>query len=200
MALREDLQALTQLWVEGSVLARVFSGASLLLSALSLGSLADAVFQFKGFVAQALDVYRALTATIIEWMRIYFDIEITQMWFDATVVGILCVSSVVRSAVGLGENRFFAFYAAIGIALVVVQAGFLLTVFTSTTFGSSIGTVVGLAITLPSVLLMFAYGSRNHSDFSMACKIACINVVGLYLLVAVVIAIIEGATRPLAST
>lgn len=204
MGLADDFNGLKVLWGNLSPIAKVFLGASFLVTALSIGSLADAIFEFKGFVVGAVTGYRAVVAPIIEWIEVYIRLEISQQLFDLVVSVTLVVVAQDRALfkeVTEGVEIDIPILASFGLSAVVFYLLFLgVVVFMASLTGYVVATVF-FAISWPTVFIVRPFIKRifrrNFSKDDVLDLRAGMYILSIYLFVAVVAAISEGLARPL---
>lgn len=198
MGLADDFNGLKALWGNLSPIAKVFLGASFLLTALSIGSLADAVFEFKGFVVGALAGYRAVVAPIID------KLEISQQVFDLVVAVTLLAAAQDRARYReLTENveidiRIITTFILFAVVFYLLFLG--VVVFVASFTGYVVATVF-FAITWPTVMIVRPFIKRifrpNFSKDDVLDLRAGMYILSIYVFVAVVAAISEGLARPI---
>ena len=76
MGLKDDWNGLIRGWSNFSLATRIFLVVSFFLSCASIASLADSVYQFKGFILTAIEYYRIPVDYIAEIVKELFTIAI----------------------------------------------------------------------------------------------------------------------------
>ena len=98
MTLKADLDELTEYWGRAPWRVKVVLGLSVFLSTSSLASLADAVFQWKGFVLEAIAFYREYVAvpfaTLLGGLS---GLTFTPQWIDSGVLFGIFLGALARS-------------------------------------------------------------------------------------------------------
>lgn len=99
MAIHDDWEELKGLWGKCSAPTRIFLLVSFVVSCLSIASLADHVFAFKGFILAGIEFYRIPINYLIEVVKEKIDFEIPILLFDGIICCVLIVSSIERAGV-----------------------------------------------------------------------------------------------------
>lgn len=97
MSLKDDVSAAANEWGTASWKVRVLLVLGVLLSASSLASLADTVFQWKGFLLRGLEFYRAyVAAPLANLVTSLVGKPLTQVQIDAVVLFALFFGALMR--------------------------------------------------------------------------------------------------------
>lgn len=108
MSIKGDFKEVKQFWPTLSTPAKIFFAVSFTLSCLSITSIADKVFELRGFIRTTVEFYQSNISIIFVDFFLYFDIALAQVKIDAIIFLTLITSALIRA-------HFF--YKAPGIAL-----------------------------------------------------------------------------------
>jgi len=215
MGIRDDLNDLKKSWSSFSPLTKVFFGATFLTSSLSLASIADSVFQLRGFISTAIDFYRSLVeplrALVAEYLRLEFvQVQVDEVIFLTLIVGsYLRAGRVVRMPSQRRDNILMVLVAALVMALVIFH-NHDPDVYLLLNFGFVIAFTwpliypKGLIVFNKAVLIALKKASFGKLDLLEERdalldvrndQIVAINMLAIFLFVAVVAGISEGLTR-----
>ena len=106
---------MVSVWKELSLPSRVVVGMSALFALLSVGSLADAVFEFKGFILTGIAAYNYVVDPIRQVLRTeYFAFDVDMFVLISTTYAALRISvkrrRVIPGRMGLDPPAFFALF------------------------------------------------------------------------------------------
>lgn len=207
MGLQDDWNELKKMWGNCSLATRIFLAVSFFLSCASVSSLADGVFQFRGFLQTAIEFYRIPIDYIVEVLYINWGWFIPPSAADTFVL--ICLFEASRIKVGGGFQKgwlyeiaiitFLAFfimfmeYITYDPTLVISFApGFLVVMSGIFFYLGFVHPVAGQTKRAPAFKkIEIAPGDRRMFRLVLG------NILTILFLVAVVAAISEGLTRPL---
>ena len=187
MGLVDDFKDLPRVWKELNPLGKTITIVGVVLSALSVASIADATFQLKGFIVNAIYVYRQITEPVVIFLSDAFDYRFRQAQLDLIVLGGLSGASFFRAsrlvpitARILGAIMFLLIFVSLGFAFDVQESPFWLTAFLLTP-------------------LAFWLGGRPMKQLSESPEIkrTAMYILIIYLLVGFVAGVSEGVSRPI---
>jgi len=210
MGIQEDFDKLKSLWPTMSVMAKGVMIGSFLLSLLSIGSIADIVFEFKGFIVTAIVFYHKITAPVVQFFSVYFfNIKIPQSVIDVQVLVTTYWLGLARidqwwSIKPLWKRIIYIILTVIVIMLTMILGGSVILIinFMSEEYASL--AIVFFAISIPIMSLLPStplskFPLLNYSSgATRIMRISAYYLLSLYFLVAVLAAISEGLSRPLA--
>lgn len=190
MSIKGDIEELKNTWPLLSPLTKIFLVASLCVSALSVSSIADSIFKFRGFLRVGIDFYREFVAPIFsllfEYLGLVFDAAIIDNFVFVTFIS----ATLIRTAFVYRAGWF-----SISINLFV---WFTYVYLIFQTKPQSLGIVFGfltaivLLAILPSLL-----GNLRKTKTASVYRISVLNIIATMLLVCIVAAISEALTKPL---
>ncbi len=88
MNLYKEIDDLIVLWKKRSTSGKAFLIFAFSLSIMSIGSLADTVFAFKGFIVEGLRFYREVTEPIRQIASSFLELKVTQIYQDLFVLAL----------------------------------------------------------------------------------------------------------------
>ena len=100
MGLKGDIDEAKELWRNASPLMKLVIGVSLFLTVSSVTSLADVVFEWKGFILDALEFYRSWIADPVRRIARAFGLNYTRPEVDGLLVLTLLIGSFARYFAG----------------------------------------------------------------------------------------------------
>jgi hypothetical protein len=83
MDIIEEAKDFKNLWVKRTPTGKIILVVAFSLSAISIGSLADTVFAFKGFIVEAIDFYRSVSEPVRKYLSDILNIKISRLTQDA---------------------------------------------------------------------------------------------------------------------
>lgn len=89
MSIQSEYDALLKFWKKRGFVGRVFLCCGFMCSLLSIVSLGDAVFKFKGVVVYAADLYGQISEIVAGWLNVVFGFHV-----PAEVVGVISASMI----------------------------------------------------------------------------------------------------------
>ncbi len=190
MGLIEDAKSATQIWGTLSPLGKVLLLGGFVTSALSVGSLADATFKYRGFLSVGIEFYRTVANLPFDVPRLWFDLELPQPQVDAICMGTLLGVAFYRTHRSIEPVERSVLSSILPATLVV-----------PTLWGITLSTTFLVIMIPPVLLLSFAtldkLTRKTRYKFSGPVQVGPTlgYVVAVYLTVAVVAAISEGLTR-----
>ncbi len=96
MSLKDDIEEARELWARSSWLKRALIILVLLMSTSPIASLSDIVFDWKGFILDGVEVYRAYLTAPIRRLCARAGLEFTSTQMDATIVLCLFYGGLIR--------------------------------------------------------------------------------------------------------
>ena len=96
MGLKGDINELKKAWPHLSLLTRLLLLLSVLISILSVSSLADSVYKFRGFIVLGIDFYRAFIFPYLDTLITFFNIRLNSRELDTTVFISLITGTLIR--------------------------------------------------------------------------------------------------------
>ena len=176
----EDAESLKAKWPSFSLLGKVLLFTLLMLSFLSITSLADHIFKLKGFIAEALSFWLVITSYIVDLLS-FINVSIQSWQLDFLVVfGIAFFPYVFERWKILPISRRFRLIITLSIYIIFP-------------FIVSQSTATYTAIYLYIVTLIICLLPPRTASFNFI----AIRMVTPPILVAIVAAISEGLYRPL---
>ena len=97
MGIRDDFNELKEAWSSFSPLIKVFFGATFLTSSLSLASIADSAFKLRGFIVTAIDFYHSLVEPLTTLIAEYLRLNLAQDQVDVVIFMTIIVGSSLRA-------------------------------------------------------------------------------------------------------
>jgi hypothetical protein len=95
MGVKGDFDELRKIWPNLSTPLKIFLTVSFILSCLSITSIANAIFQFRGFIEAAVDFHQSYITPILYYLLSLLGVELSQIKLDA----ILCISLLFSSLI-----------------------------------------------------------------------------------------------------
>lgn len=106
MSIKGDLEDISKLWNSGSWLLRGFAILIFVIGLGSVASLADTIFQFRGFIRDGIEFYETwIRDSFREILYLVVGIKLGALWSSAIIYLMLSTSGIVRDRfvrVGLG--------------------------------------------------------------------------------------------------
>jgi hypothetical protein len=190
LGIAEDFYGLKSQWSKITFGTKVIFILSFSLSVLTVGSLADSIFSFKGFVVAGIEFYREFTEPVRTFISSLLNVEISRVLQDSIIMAGLWLGSVYR----FNEEE----HQRSGVSWLVG-----LLVFWLITFGLKVFIIQFFSITA-AILIIFAfapllYAFTCNKSFSIypQNKIEAQFILIVYFFVACIAAISDGLTRPL---
>ena len=100
--IEDDFKAIAKAWRELSLFGKIFALVGLSASALSIASIGDTVFQFKGFILYGIESYRIFTGFISSVVVNLTGYDIAQGVLDYLVLTAAIFGSLLRADRTLG--------------------------------------------------------------------------------------------------
>jgi hypothetical protein len=97
MGLQDDRDELKKMWSKCSLAAKIFLVVSFFLSCASVLSLADGIFQFRGFFLTAIELYRIPVNYFVEVVNSYWGIVVKPSTVDMFVLNSLLAASFLKT-------------------------------------------------------------------------------------------------------
>ncbi|MDG1751930.1 MAG: hypothetical protein P8I03_09760 [Thalassotalea sp.] len=89
MGIAEDFYGMKYQWSKLSISTKIFFIFSFSLTVLSIGSLADSIFAFKGFIVDAIVFYDSAIDPIWKFLSELFNVEIAFLYKHLTMLVLL---------------------------------------------------------------------------------------------------------------
>lgn len=97
MGLQGDLEELKQAWPNLPLTFKVFLLVSFILSCFSITSLADSVYEFKGFIREAVTFYQETISPVFTNILSYLGLAVSQAKLDVILFITLVSTSIIRA-------------------------------------------------------------------------------------------------------
>lgn len=189
MGLKEDFEDTIEIWKRGSLLWKLVTSVGFLLGCVTLLSIGDTVFEFKGAIIRVIEFYRAILSPVSQYLgRIY---KLGPYDVDVLVFASLLWVAFGRVLVDVGDDVFADVLASILTSGIFVAASLLVLVYLNW-----IVLVVALAAIITGLVLVIC-DSDEPEDERREDRLILEYFVGQLLLAFFLVAISEGAMRPL---
>ncbi len=106
MALYSDLNEIKQFWKNASLLGRIILLFSTFLAISSITSLSDTIFQWKGFILDGLNFYKAYITTPLSIILSKLDFNLKPTSSDVIIIILLGLSAQIRKLTLNGYSNF----------------------------------------------------------------------------------------------
>ena len=205
MGILEDYKSVCTSWKELGPLSKVLGGCTVLLAGLSIASVADATFKFKGFIQTGIKFYQSITEPLRSMLNQLLWFEIPEQIFHLLVLVTVGVSATIRASAG-NEMRKQILDAFITVRLILMCPLLLKSLFNI----DSNYIPLGVAVMFP-FLLWFIYGfimqltrdisnviepeDRSIKTLRHVHRLAATYVLTSYLLVCIIAGVSEGIFR-----
>ena len=93
MALQDDWKVRKSMWSKCSPGGKLFLVVSFILSCAAVSSLADGIFQFRGFILTAIEFFRLPINHLIEVLNSYWDLVVKRSTVEMFVLNSLLAAS-----------------------------------------------------------------------------------------------------------
>jgi hypothetical protein len=199
MALQDDGNERKSMWSNCSPGGKIFLAVSFILTCAPVASLADGIFQFRGFILTAIEFYRIPINYVIEALNSYWDLAVKRSTVEMFVLNSLLAASFSKAL-----NVFFK-PTLTRYAVIVIYVMFVTILdYQDWSFGDA-----PRPVNLPYYFYAVLLASLSFSGFLMpgkteqARQIVSIHrsavgyILTILLLVTVIAVISEGLTRPL---
>lgn len=206
MSLLGDFDEIKRSWKALPGWLKVVISASFLVSVLSIGSLADSVFQLKGFFAEAVAFYRMLFGPLASVLATYLQVEDPQAAIDLAVsINLLAVAETNALITVRPLGRWSEIYSKPGFRVRVLLFNWIFTCILAAIAWWLMGitaTVILFVIVFPatyilrSVFILYVIGRKSGHQYQQE-LVAGGYMVSVYLLIGFIAAVSEGLTRPL---
>ncbi len=81
------------MWSNCSLGGKIFLAACFILSCASVSSLADGIFQFRGFILTAIEFYRIPINSVVDVLNSYWDLAVKRSTVEMFVLNFLLAAS-----------------------------------------------------------------------------------------------------------
>ncbi len=204
MSLWGDLNELRDQWRSLSPLARVIAATLFVVSLLSVSSIADSIYSFRGFLGNAVAQYRGLTSPLVGWLDKITPADVTQANFEfLTLLTILIGINVRVQRRHLHDSKQRRRVLAIGLGLLLFAYAMEFLVGSETRSSDLLYAAVMFPVAcigLWSLGFLFR-GSPEHEEGVKRSQSVFLNMflqsMLVYLVIAILAAVSEGLTRPL---
>jgi len=199
MALQDDWNERKSVWSNCSSGGKIFLAISFILSCASVSSLADGIFQFRGFILTAIEFYRIPINYVTEALNSYWGLAVKRSTVEMFVLNSLLVASFSKAL-----NVFFKPTLTRHVFIVIYVIFVTILDYQDWSLGDA-----PRPDNLPYYFYAVLLASLSFSGFLMPGKtekvrqIVCIHrsavgyILTILLLVTVIAVISEGLTRPL---
>ena len=108
----KDIKLLKSAWGNVSIISKALTIISLLMSFMSIASLADNIFQFKGFIVTGIEFYRVIISKIFLFIRIDLPVEVRDfiVFNSFLLIPIIKTENTVADASNFSWFRIFLVY------------------------------------------------------------------------------------------
>lgn len=204
MSLQDDFEKLLELWKSRSLIGKCLLCIAFGSSVLSVGSIADNVYAFKGFLINALHFYRSITEPAREIINSIINITISAEYFDYIIFLSLFVIMYFRASKLVGVEIsdveaedspavHIAYLVAGGLALSLF--GYFVIPALIQFFTKFLEPAVVLALFTPILPVFLAVFMNRPRRLNLDDRLTVYFIVGTYFVVAVLAAISEGMFR-----
>ena len=190
MGIKDDFEGLTQTWKTLSAPIKVFLAANFLVSSLSIASISDSIFKFKGFIKAAVEFYQLCTGMVLGFLTKYVYIDLVQVQIDVIILFLLFGGAFYRSLIKYnvgGRVKYWSGYTVfLSIYIVVMAAP-----------GTGIEMIIGYFF---SIMILATIYPLLHSNI-VSSKIVAINkaallyIYAIFIFIGVVAAVSDGLSR-----
>ena len=187
MGIISDLEELKGIWPKLPFTLKVFFVITFALSCLSIASIGDSIYQFRGFINVAISFYQSHISPMVINLLSLVDIKISQTQADTMLFISVINASLIRA------NYFCKYYH----FTADVLTWFL---FMWLTYKTPDNAVFGLVYGYLGIVIFFAFLSivaQRFAQFKILAtyKFAAVNIIGVLLVVGIIGAISEGLSR-----
>ena len=95
-SINKDVQDARKLWGDSSLFMKIVIGASIFLTTGSITSLSDVVFEWKGFILDGIEAYRALVVTPLREFAREYNLVYRARTIDVLMIYGVFLASMVR--------------------------------------------------------------------------------------------------------
>jgi len=187
MSLHGDLEEVKKLWPSLSLPTKILLGSSLVVSILSVTSLADRVFELKGFISDAAHLYQELLSPAFIFLVSKVGLTLSPIKADALLLFLLISGALIRAQ--FLYNRDIV---VIDVFSCIFLVWFTYSISDHAVFGVIYG-YFGLICFMSALPL--AVKTMRDSKALLSYRLAFATIVGMGLLVGVIAAISEGLAR-----
>lgn len=123
MALKEDIEKFKNSWESLSIEWKVILTIMTLIQILTIGSIGDAVYNFKGFLVYGVEFYQTLTDPIFNYLLTYLNLELLNREIIDTITwGVLYFGTLWRVLKSSDNSNYLWRGISIAVVLVVCMA------------------------------------------------------------------------------
>src|SRR5690554_1063802 len=97
MSLHGDLEEIKKLWPSLSLPVKVLLGFSFVISCLSITSLADRVFELKGFISGAVQFYQEFLSPVFVFLVSKLGLTVSPIKADVLLLFLIISGSLIRA-------------------------------------------------------------------------------------------------------
>jgi hypothetical protein len=190
VGIAEDFYGLKNQWSKLSFLTRIVFVFSFALSLLSVGSLADSAFNFKGFIIYGIEFYNAVTEPIKVLLSNIFQIEIDRIVFDFFLLLLIWVRVSFLEDENIDERGGWVVY-----FLALIAVGVFSFIF-GLIFRPLLGYLLTGMILLPILAILYETFINKELRITKLGLLKAGYFFLIYFFVACIAAISEGLSRP----
>lgn len=190
MDIYKEITDLKEMWAGRSLVGKALLLFAFTLSVISVGSLADTVFAFKGFIVLGFDFYRELTEPIRRYISKIFSFEISQFTQDVFLLFSFWAGSIWRFDVEDPQREGVFWIIGFLVFLAASISAFNLVAYISNKY-------IAIIIVFPLAPLLHGVTCNKSFVIGAHNRICTYFMIGVYFFIACVAAISEGLTRPL---
>nr|ABE73745.1 putative cytochrome/quinol oxidase [Parazoarcus communis] len=93
MDIIEEVKDFKKIWANRTPTGKIILAVSFVLSAISIGSLADTVFAFKGFIVEAINFYQHISEPARQYLSDLLGVNISRFSQDSLTMLILTIGA-----------------------------------------------------------------------------------------------------------
>lgn len=198
MGLQDDWKELKGAWGNLSALGKVVSVTSFAGSVLSIASIGDSVYAFRGFIGNTLDYYRTIFEPFRGALEAAMACEISELTADLLVADVLVTGSLLRAFTIFGGRAESGPSLAAGQCIGVAACGLLVGTGILASASGVLevwGYVISFVNAFVLIILCFFPENEVGSGVSRVARLSGTYVCFIVLSVAILAAISEGLTR-----
>ena len=188
----KELQEVEKLWGNRTLIGKLFLLFALFLTFASVGSLADSVFKFKGFLADGLSFYNEITTPARQFLSEIFHLKISKTKQDAFVI--ICMYAGILLRIPIYFDQREGVYGILSILLAILS-----TVGSSFVFVYLFGPQLGLILVFPMIPFIHELTLSKEFKLTKVSRLIFLCILMIYFIIACIAAISSGLAKPLAS-
>lgn len=190
MDLYNDFEDLKKFWRQRSSAGKAFLMLAFMFSILSFGSVANSVYEFRGFIVTAMNFYLFVTEPIRTWISTFVHMEIPRSVFDGIIIFALYFGAFFRAVAVYSASEVRPRWVTVTILIVgLIPIGWALN-----KLHELIG-VFSYYAALPLLPIYYALAVNKTGRLGREDRFTILYILSVYFAVALLAAISEGLTR-----